>query len=52
MLQFAVVVKLLFITDFFNFKGEDWFTLNCCDSGIQIHEITDKNRDSESDRGC
>ena len=32
MLQLAVITKLSFITDFFNPKGGDWFTLDCCDS--------------------
>ena len=52
MLQFAVIIKLLFITDFFNFKNEDWFTLNYCDSRIQVYEIISEDRDDKSDRNC
>ena len=52
MLQFAVVAKLSFIADFFNLWGGDWFTLDWCDSKTQIYKVTDRNKDSRSDRGC
>ena len=51
-LQLAVVIKLLFIADFFDSQNKDQFALDCCDSRTQVHEITSRDRDGKSDRDC